>query len=129
MLIDASWLLHEPLDPAPLPPGWGRVGDETTLESWVELHGTPGVFPPGVLAHPAFTVLARSDGGGAVVHAGDGAVTVAHVFGDVPAPEWLGLAAALHPGRAVADYATGTALEEALDAGSADVGPQVVWAR
>ena len=129
VLIDASWLWHAPLDPAPMPDGWERVADETALESWVEQHGTPGVFPPAVLAHPAFTVLAQGDGGGAVVHAGETAVTVAHVFGDVPVPEWLGLAAALHPGRPVADYATGTALEEALDAGFAAVGPQLVWAR
>ena len=128
VLIDATWLWHEPLEPAPLPEGWFRVEDDARLERWVELHGTPGVFPPAVLAHPAFTLLAR-DEAGAVVHASDGAVTVAHVFGDVPVPEWLGLAAALQPGRPVVDYATGTALEEALDAGFTGVGPQLVWAR
>ena len=128
VLIDATWLWHEPLEPAPLPDGWERVADENALEGWVERHGTPGVFPPAVLAHPAFTVLARGEAG-AVVHATDAAVTVAHVFGDVPVPEWLGLAAALHPGRPVTDYATGTALEEGLDAGFAAVGPQIVWAR
>ena len=128
VLIDATWLLHEPLEPAPMPAGWERVADERALEGWVERHGTAGVFPPALLAHPAFTVLARGDAG-AVVHASEGAVTVAHVFGDVPVTEWLGLAAALHPGRPVADYATGTALEEALDAGFTGVGPQLVWAR
>jgi hypothetical protein len=127
VLIDATWLFHAPLDPAPLPEGWSRVA-EPDLAGWVDRHGTPGVFPPAVLAHPAFTVLAR-DEAGAVVHASEGAVTVAHVFGDVPVAEWLALAAALHPGRPVTDYATGAALEEALDAGFEPVGPQVVWAR
>jgi hypothetical protein len=127
VLIDATWLLHEPLDPAPMPDGWSRV-TESALDAWVERHGTPGVFPPAVLSHPGFAVLAR-DEAGAVVHASGGAVTVAHVFGDVPVTEWLGLAAALHPGRPVVDYATGSALEEALDAGFAPVGPQRVWMR
>jgi hypothetical protein len=129
VLIDATWLWHEPLEPAPMPDEWARVADEVTLGDWVDRHGTAGVFPPAVLAHPAFTILTRRDGAGAVVHTAEAAVTVAHVFGDVPVPEWLGLAAALHPGRAVADYATGTALEEALDAGFTGVGPQLVWAR
>ena len=129
VLIDATWLLHEPLDPAPMPAGWERVADETALGA-----GSSGTAPRAssrrpCSAHPAFTVLARRDGGGAVVHASDAAVTVAHVFGDVAVPEWLGLAAALHPGRPVADYATGIALEEALDAGFTGVGPQLVWAR
>jgi len=128
VLIDATWLWHDPLPAGPLPDGWERVSDPTALEGWVGRHGTPGVFPPGVLAHPAFTLLARGDAG-AVIHASDTAVTVAHVFGDVPVPEWLGLAAALNPGRPVVDYATGTALEEGLDAGFARVGPQLVWAR
>ena len=80
VLIDATWLLHEPLDPAPLPAGWERVSDTKTLAVWVDLHGTPGVFPDAVLEHPAFTVLARGDGAGAVVHAAEAAVTVAHVL-------------------------------------------------
>ena len=74
-------------------------------------------------------MLARRDGAGAVVHAGDAAVTVAHVFGDVAVAEWLRLAAALHPGRPVADYAAASALEEALDAGFVGHGRQLVWAR
>jgi hypothetical protein len=128
VLIDATWLVHEPLEPAPPPEGWSRVADEDRLEHWVELHGTPGVFPPAVLGDPAFTVLTRAEAG-AVVHASEGAVTVAHVFGDVPVSEWIGLAATLHPGRPVTDYATDAALEEALDAGFEPVGPQVVWTR
>ena len=63
------------------------------------------------------------------MHASEAAVTVAHVFGDVPVTEWLGLAAALHPGLPVADYAAGSALEESLDAGFVALGPQLVWAR
>ena len=54
---------------------------------------------------------------------------MAHVFGDVLVTEWLGLAAALHPGLPVADYAAGSALEESLDAGFVALGPQLVWAR
>jgi len=129
VLIDATWLLHDALDPAPMPAGWERVLDPSHLSAWVDLHGTPGVFPDAVLEHPAFAVLARRDGPGAVVHAAEVAVTVAHVFGDVPVAEWLLLAAALHPGRPVVDYAAGSALEEALEAGFVALGPQIVWAR
>jgi hypothetical protein len=100
--------------------------------AWTSARSTY-VLPPTVHAHPAFMVLARRDGatltGGAVLHATDQAVTVAHAFGDVLVTEWLGVAAALHPGGPVADYATGAALDEALDAGFTGVGPQVVWAR
>ena len=137
VLIDATWLWHEPLPPAALPDQWSHVSSEADLADWVDLHGTPGVFPQAVLGHPAFTVLARHDGtaltGGAVVHASEGAVTVAHVFAapgrPVTVPEWLALAAALHPGRAVVDYAAGDALAEAREAGFTGVGRQAVWAR
>ena len=92
VLIDATWLLHEPLDPAPMPAGWERVADEPALASWVERHGTPGRVPAGRAGPPRVHRAGPRDGAGAVVHASDAAVTVAHVFGDVPVPEWLGLA-------------------------------------
>jgi hypothetical protein len=137
VLIDATWLRHEPLTGAPLPRSWERVADPVTLAAWVDLHGTPGVFPDPVLDHPAFTVLARRDGGeltaGAVVHGNGGAVTVAHTFGvsgeHVTLADELALAAALHPGLPVVGYATGAPLEAALDAGFAGLGPQRVWIR
>ena len=78
---------------------------------------------------PEPAIQSRRDGAGAVVHATEAAVTVAHVFGDVPVAEWLLLAAALHPGRPVADYAAGSVLEESLDAGLEALGRQLVWAR
>ena len=129
VLIEATWLLHDALEATPMPAGWGPVRDREALATWVGLHGTPGVLPDPVLGHPRFTVLAGRDGAGAVVHDARAAVTVAHVFGDVPVTERLHLAAALHPGLPVSDYAAGTAVDESLAAGFVALGPQLVWAR
>ena len=91
-----------------------------------------GVLPFHLWAHPRFTVLARHDGddlaGGAILHDAWKVVGLSNTWSsdDVPVDtrELLELAAVIHPGRAVVDYAWGADLETMLGAGFEPLGPQ-----
>lgn len=138
LLIDAQWL-H--LDPSPetagaLPPGWSVVVDADDLAEWVAAHDYAGVLPDRVLDHPRFRVLAlrRAGGlvGGAITHDAGGVVGLSNAWGEAAfeaSDALLAVLAALHPGRAVVDYADGAELEAMVAAGFIPVGPQRVWVR
>ena len=107
------------------------------MVAWNQHHDTVGVLPSDLWAHPRFTVLARHDGddltGGAILHDAGKVVGLSNTWSsdDVPVDtrELLELAAVIHPGRAVVDYAWGADLETMLGAGFEPLGPQHVWIR
>jgi hypothetical protein len=107
------------------------------LALWSERHDYVGVLLPGVLDHPAFTVLACLDGGepvaGAVLHDGGAAVGLSNAWAADGRPlDWdalLAAAALVHPGRDLTDYASGDDLDTMLAAGFSPLGPQRVWVR
>jgi hypothetical protein len=126
LLIDATWL-HRPGDAgSPMPDGWAVVHDPAALSAWNSAGDTD------VPAHPRITVLGRyADGrltGGVVLHDTPGAVGVSNARG-AGWPEVLAVAAAVHPRRALVDYAEGDDLEAAIAAGFTPLGPQRVWVR
>jgi hypothetical protein len=136
--IEATWLHREPVGGAPstLPEGWSVVDDHDALAQWSDAHDYVGVLPPAVLEHPRFTILGcRWDGGlmgGAVVHDGGGAVGLSNTWGVgrvAASDDVLRAVSALHPGRAVTDYADGEEREAMVAAGFAPLGPQRVWIR
>ena len=134
LLIDATWVHHAPLadQPSTLPDGWIVVRDARLLAEWNRAHDYTGVLLPGVLEHPRFRILARlRDGvltGGAVTHDGGGAIGLSNAWGaGAPADGVLRAVAALHPGRAMTDYAHGPELDAMVTAGYTPLGPQRVW--
>ena len=138
LLIDARWIHRPGAEPSPLPPGWRRVSDPVALEAWTAGHGTPAVFPVGILGRDRFALMGRYDERGAltcgfVVHDAGEAVGVSNVFTEPDAVlDWgeaLRVAGALHPGRPVTDYTGGADLEAACGAGFTAVGTQRVWLR
>lgn len=138
LLFEATWLYRGPVadaggDP---PEGWSVVADADGLAEWSAAHDYVGVLRPAVLDHPRFRVLACHRAGalvgGAVTHDGAGALGFSNAWGagEVAASaEVLAVVAALHPGRAITDFAQGTELEAMLAAGFASLGPQRVWIR
>jgi len=138
MLVDATWLHREPVGTAAstLPEGWSVVEDADDLAQWSTAHDYEGVLPPAVLQHPRFRVLGcRRDGrlvGGAVAHDGGGAVGLSNTWGLGRATESddvVRAVSALHPGRAVTDYAEGDERDAMVAAGFTPVGPHRVWIR
>ncbi len=141
LLFEARWILRAPAAGTwVIAPGWTRVVTQGALTRWNHLSGTTGVLLPAMLHRPEFTVLASSSAdepavmvAGAVLHLAGDVLSLSNVWSipghDLDWSELLALAWAIHPGRAVAGYARGPGLEQALEAGFADVGPQAVWAR
>jgi hypothetical protein len=138
LLIEATWLHRAPEGAAPgaLPDGWSVVDDPAGLAEWAEGADYVGVLPPAVLAHRRFRILAlRRDGrivGGAVTHDGGGALGLSNTWGAgrvSESDEVLTAVSALHPGRAVTDYAEGAERDAMLAAGFTLLGPQRVWLR
>ena len=126
LLIDATWLHRPGAAGGPMPEGWAVVRDPAALSAW------NAAGDADVPAHPRITVLGRyADGrltGGLVLHDTPGAVGVSNTW-DAGWPEVLSVAAAVHPGRDLVDYAQGDDLEAALAAGFTPLGPQRVWLR
>ena len=137
LLLAATWLHHLGLAATAPPLRWNRVLDSDLMAAWNQHHDTVGVLPSDLWAHPRFTVLARHDGdvltGGAILHDAGKVVGLSNTWSsdDVPVDtrELLELAAEIHPGRAVVDYAWGADLETMLGAGFEPLGPQHVWIR
>jgi hypothetical protein len=141
VLVDATWAHHPPIDPPPsgLPGGWTVVRGAGLLEEWNRAHDYAGVLLPAVLGRPAITVLARhvhgALAGGAVVHRGDrpDVVGLSNTWSTTSAgvdhAEVLAVAAALHPGASITDFAEGADLDAMVAAGYAPLGPQRVWVR
>jgi hypothetical protein len=137
LLFEATWIHHPPLTSRPAPDGWSRVRDRDSLAAWVALHGTEGVFLPGILDRPAFALMARHDRdgltGGFVVHQTAGAVMTSNGFAAPGATlgraELVAVVAAWHPAREVVDYTYGDDLTDALAQGFTGLGPQRVWIR
>lgn len=139
LLIEATWLVHPGAPPTPdWPEDWTVVDEPEVLAEWSRRHDYVGVLPPSVLEHPRFHVLAKVGGGevvaGAVIHDAGSTVGLSNLWSrtgpdeaDVTAA--LACAAALHPGRPVADYAWAEELTLMRGAGFEPVGPHRVWAR
>ncbi len=138
LLIEARWVHRDARRGAGhgLPDGWSLVTTAEDLAEWTTAHDYTDVLPASVLDHPRFRILARHrDGalvGGAVMHDGGDAVGLSNAWGEAEvamSDQVLEAVAALHPGRAVVDYAEGAELEAMLAAGFTAVGPQRVWTR
>jgi hypothetical protein len=137
LLFAATWLHHPAVAATTSPPGWSRVHEPELMARWNDQHDTVGVLPTDLWAHPRFTVLALHQGdeltGGAILHDAGAVVGLSNGWssGEVPLDprELLLLAAEVHPGRDVVDYAWGDDLDDMLDAGFEPVGPQHVWVR
>jgi hypothetical protein len=138
VLIAATWLHRAPeaATPGVLPDAWSVVGDVDALGAWAAAHDYVGVLPEAVLHHARFRVLAcHRDGrlvGGAVAHDGGGAVGLSNTWGAGRVSESgdvLRAVSALHPGRAVTDYAEGDERDAMVAAGFTALGPQRVWIR
>ena len=138
LLFAATWLQHRGVAAVTPPLGWMHVRDFDLMDRWNQHHDTIGVLPSELWAHPRFTVLARhNDGdltGGAILHDAGTVVGLSNAWSlveDVPVDprELLDLAAEIHPGRTVVDYAWGADLETMLGAGFEPLGPQHVWTR
>lgn len=138
LLIAARWIHH----PAPtvgrrtLPACWSVVRTPDDLAAWTAHIDTSTVLLPGLLDRSGFTLFVRHRNGGpvggAVTHLCSGVVELSNVWSDdadLAWPDLLTVVAARHPGRAVVGYEHGAALQGALAAGFADVGPQHVWLR
>ena len=137
LLFEATWIHRPAPDTGPVPAGWAPVIDPAGLDAWVAVHGTGGIFVPGILHRPEFTMLARHDGdrvsAGFVVHDAGAAVGVSNAC--TPAGDELGwsevlaVTAAVRPGQPVTDYTYGEELASALAHGFSPLGPQRVWVR
>jgi hypothetical protein len=137
LLIEASWVHRDAsrTTSGRLPDGWSLVATSEELAGWTAAHDYTDVLPMSVLDHPRFRILALRDAGslvgGVVTHDGGGAVGVSNAWGEA-ATAYSGVVAAvtaLHPGRALVDYAQGAELAAMLAAGFTAVGPQRVWVR
>lgn len=138
VLIEATWLHRGPDDSAAgtLPDGWSVVSSVGTLTEWATAHDYAGVLPPTVLDDARFRILeCRRDGrlvGGAVTHDGVGTVGLSNAWGAGGVAEFddvLRAVSALHPGRAVTDFAQGAERDAMVAAGFTPLGPQLVWIR
>ena len=136
LLLEATWVHLERAPEEGLPEGWSVIADADTLAEWSTAHDYVGVLPPAALLHPRLQVLACHRGGalvgGAVIHDGPGALGFSNSWGAgavASSEEVLAAVGALHPGRAVTDFAQGAELEAMLAAGFTPLGPQRVWVR
>jgi hypothetical protein len=137
VLIEATWLHRPPGQrTATWPDGWSVLASAEALSEWVTAHDYADVLPPAVLDVPRFRVLGFDRGGrllgGAVTHDGDGAVGLSNTWGAGRVHASAGVLAAvsaLHPGRAVVDYATGAERESMVAAGFVPLGPCRIWTR
>jgi len=137
LLFAATWLQHPGAAPAAEPSHrWIHVLDSDLMARWNQHHDTEGVLPSDLWEHPRFTVLARRDGhdltGGAILHDAGTVVGLSNIWSEevsVDPRELLGVAARIHPGRAVVDYAWGAELEAMLAANFEPLGPHHIWAR
>jgi len=137
LLFAATWLRHRGVAATGPPLRWSRVIDRALMAAWNQRHDTVGVLPSDLWVHPRFTVLARHEGddltGGAILHDAGTVVGLSNTWSvdddPVDPHELLALAAELHPGRAVVDYAWGADLEAMLGAGFEPLGPQHIWVR
>jgi hypothetical protein len=137
LLFEATWIHHRAPEPGPMPAGWTQVRDEAGLDAWVAVHGTGGIFAPGILFRSEFALMARHDGdrmsAGFVVHDAGQAVGVSNACtpagDDLGWAEVLAVTAAVRPGLPVTDYTYGEELASALGHGFSPLGPQRVWVR
>lgn len=136
LLLEATWVHLAAAPGEALPDGWSVITDADTLAEWSSAHDYVGVLPAAALGHPRLQVLACHRGGalvgGAVLHDGPGALGLSNSWGGgevASSEEVLAAVGALHPGRAVTDFAQGAELEAMLAAGFAALGPQRVWIR
>jgi hypothetical protein len=134
VLFDATWIWLAPdASPSVGGPLWQAIADRDELVEWGAAHGGGELFRPGLLDHPAATVLAQREDGalvaGAVINLSEGAVGLSNVFGgggDV----WARAVASVrvrYPGLAVVGYESGAALDAARAAGFVATGPLRVW--
>ncbi|MFW5475113.1 hypothetical protein ACOCJ5_17515 [Knoellia sp. CPCC 206450] len=137
-LFSASWVHRDPREGgATWPESWSVVGDAADLARWNALHDTQDVLLPALLTHPRFTFLVRHDGdemvAGAVLRDVGEAVELSNTWatsdGADEVTSLVACAAVLHPGLPIVGYDRGEALARLVDAGFAEVGPQVVWVR
>jgi hypothetical protein len=141
LLVDATWVHHPPSNElrSTLPTGWSLVRDPELLAEWNRAHDYAGVLVSAVLERPEFMVLARHVGGGlvggAVIHRGGrpDLVGLSNAWSatsiEVDYAELLAVAAALHPGSSITDFAREADVGAMVAAGFAPVGPQRVWVR
>jgi hypothetical protein len=137
MLFEATWVHHDGADRCGRPPVWRVITTPQTLALWSERHDYVGVLTAAVLDRPSFAVLGRFDGeelvGGAVLHDGSSSVGLSNTWTlagqELDGDELLAAAHAVHPGRALTDYAAGDDLRARLAAGWQAVGPHRVWVR
>lgn len=140
-LVDATWVHHPRRNElrSTLPTGWSVVRDPELLAEWNRAHDYAGVLVSAVLERPEFVVLARHVGGalagGAVIHGGGrpDVVGLSNAWSatsvEVDYTELLAVAAALHPGSSVTDFAQEADLGAMVAAGFTPLGPQRVWVR
>lgn len=137
VLFEATWVHHAGATTGGVPGAWSVITTPETLAVWNRCHDYVGVLTAPVLDRPAFTVLGCFDGedlvGGAVLHDGSRAVGLSNTWAlpdrTLDWDELLAAAHAVHPGRALTDYASGEVLHSLLGAGFRAVGTQRVWAR
>jgi hypothetical protein len=112
------------------------VCDEEGLAEWTAAHDYAGVLPPAVLDDGRFRILACRRGGrlvgGAIAHDGGDTVGLSNAWGAgrvAESDEVLRAVSALHPGRAVTDYARGAERDAMVAAGFTPLGQLRVWSR
>jgi len=141
-LIEAQWI-HRPPQNAPSRPSldWRLVETADDLAAWSEAWsgGDPedsGVFAPALLGNPGIGVMAGWDGddiiAGCVLAPTDSLVGLSNIFADPsagvePQAEAAAIGQAMFPDKALVGYEHGAALEAALEAGFAPLGPLTVW--
>jgi hypothetical protein len=137
VLFEATWVHHRGGTSGGVPATWSVITSPELLALWSRRHGYVGVLTAALLDRPAFTVLGCFDGedlvGGAVLHDGSRTVGLSNTWAvqghTLDWDELLTAAHAIHPGRAVTDYARGEDLQNLLGSGFQAVGTQRVWAR
>ncbi len=137
VLFEATWIHHPGQASRGVPAGWSVITTPQVLALWSQRHDYVGVLTASVLDQPAFTILGWFDGddliGGAVLHEGSGTVGLSNAWALAEHTlDWealLAAAHAVHPGKALTDYARGADLDDLLDAGFQAVGTQRVWVR
>jgi hypothetical protein len=140
LLFEALWVHHAGAGSpsgSQVPAAWSVVRTPSMLALWSECHDYVGVLTGAVLDRPAFTVLGRFDGeclvGGAVLHDRSRSVGLSNTWAlaghEMDWDELLAVAHAVHPGRALTDYARGEDLRHLLGVGFEAVGTHRVWVR
>jgi hypothetical protein len=139
LLFAATWLHRDGgrWEQRPLPSGWVVVRTADRLAEWTGQHDTADVLLPPLLRRGHFRFLAKQVDdrivAGAVARLGSGAVDVSNVHAEPGHPvDWAELADAVgacFPGRPLAGYERGEALDAALAGGFVPVGDLRVWVR